>query len=128
MYWHSRSQDKEPQFPTEAARKRYHEAQEHYAHEKPRALSPIRRLAIKKMRFQGRRPILVAEARAIRDLMEKTNQPEAMNIAKGKWHCFDIPFTIVCGDMETATKIFNSVKDRSSECKERLQFSLSGGK
>jgi hypothetical protein len=60
----------------------------------------------------------------IRDFMEKTNQPEAMNIGKGKWHCFDMPFTIVCGDMETATKIFNSVKHKSSECKERLHFSL----
>lgn len=29
---------------------------------------------------------------------------------------------------EVEIKIFNSVKDRSSECKEQLQFSLSGGK
>ena len=61
----------------------------------------------------------------IREFMKKTRQEEANNIAKGKWHCFDIPFNLVCGDMETATKIFNSVKDRSSECKEQLQFSLS---
>jgi len=63
----------------------------------------------------------------IREFMNKTHQSEASNIAKGKWHCFDLPFNLVCGDMETATKIFNSVKDRSSECKEQLQFSLSGG-
>jgi len=64
----------------------------------------------------------------IREFMKNTHQPEANNIAKGKWHCFDIPFNLVCGDLETATKIFNSVKDRSSECKEKLQFSLSNGK
>ena len=61
----------------------------------------------------------------IREFMKKTHQPEANNIGKGKWHCFDIPFNLVCGDMETATKIFNSVKEKSSECKEPLQFSLS---
>lgn len=64
----------------------------------------------------------------IREFMKQTHQPEANNIAKGKWHCFDIPFNLVCGDIETATTIFNSVKDRSSECKEQLQFSLSNGK
>lgn len=64
----------------------------------------------------------------IREFMKKTHQPNASNIGKGQWHCFDIPFNLVCGDMETATKIFNSVKDRSSECKDQLQFSLSGGK
>ena len=63
----------------------------------------------------------------IREFMKQTHQAEASNIGKGKWHCFDIPFNLVCGDLETATKIFNSVKDRSSECKEQLQFSLSGG-
>ncbi|CAB4157726.1 hypothetical protein UFOVP683_42 [uncultured Caudovirales phage] len=60
----------------------------------------------------------------IRGFMEQTHQSEASNVEKGKWHCFDIPFTIVFGDMETATKIYNSVKDRSSECKVALQFSL----
>ena len=61
----------------------------------------------------------------VREFMKKNHQPNASNIEKGKWHCFDMPFNLVCGDMETATKIFNSVKDKSSECKEQLQFSLS---
>ena len=60
----------------------------------------------------------------IREFMKQTHQPNASNIGKGKWHCFDIPFNLVCGDIETATKIFNSVKEKSSECKEALQFSL----
>jgi|GEM_PF-2407600 len=63
----------------------------------------------------------------IREFMKQTHQDNASDIRKGKWHCFDIPFNLVCGDMETATKIYNSVKDRSSECKEQLQFSLSSG-
>lgn len=60
----------------------------------------------------------------IREFMKQTHQSSANNIAKGKWHCFDIPFHLVCGDIETATKIFNSVKDRSNECKENLQISI----
>lgn len=60
----------------------------------------------------------------IREFMNKNHQSETNNIAKGKWHCFDIPFHIVCGDIDTATKIYNSVKERSSQCKERLQFSV----
>ena len=64
----------------------------------------------------------------VREFMRKTHQPRAERIEKGKWHCFDIPFNLVCGDVEVAAKIFESVKDKSSECKEQLQFSLSNGK
>jgi hypothetical protein len=60
----------------------------------------------------------------IREFMRQTHQQNASNIGKGQWHCFDIPFTLVCGDMDTATKIYESVKDRSDECKEALQFSI----
>ena len=61
----------------------------------------------------------------IREFMNQSHESKASKIGYGKWHCFDIPFNIVCWDMETAKKIFNSVKDRASECKEVLQFSLS---
>lgn len=60
----------------------------------------------------------------IREFMKQTHQDSASDIKPGKWHCFDIPFNLVCGDMDIATKIFNSVKDKSSECKEQLQFSV----
>ena len=62
----------------------------------------------------------------IREFMKQSHQPNASDIAAGKWHCFDIPFHMVCGDIETATKIYESVKDRSSECKDSLRFSLNG--
>jgi len=62
----------------------------------------------------------------IKEFMKQTHQPNANDVQYGKWHCFDIPFNLVCGDIETATKIFNSVKEKSSECKSTLQFSLSG--
>ena len=62
----------------------------------------------------------------IKEFMRQTHQPEANHIQKGKWHCFDIPFHLVCGDMATATKIYDALKHKSHECKEALQFSLSG--
>ena len=61
----------------------------------------------------------------IRLFMEKNHQPNANNIQKGKWHCFDMPFNLVCGDIETARKIFESLKEKSNQCKEKLQISIS---
>lgn len=46
----------------------------------------------------------------LRDYMESRRQNEASNVRPGKWHCFDIPFLLVCGDMETATKIYEHLK------------------
>lgn len=60
----------------------------------------------------------------IRNFMKENHQEEANNIKNGKWHCFDLPFNLVCGDVETATKIYNSVKDRAKEIKEPLKFSI----
>jgi len=60
----------------------------------------------------------------IRTFMKQSHQAEASDIKKGKWHCFDMPFHIVCGDYETALKIYNDVSERSSECKTSLQISI----
>jgi hypothetical protein len=60
----------------------------------------------------------------LRDYMEPRRQEAASNVEKGKWHCFDIPFVLVCGDMETATEIYSHLKEFSSDFKEPLQISL----
>ncbi|HUW11096.1 MAG TPA: hypothetical protein VM537_15310 [Anaerolineae bacterium] len=52
-------------------RRRYGETQDNYRGVHPRDLSPLRRLAIKKIKLQGHRPDLVAEAAALRALMEE---------------------------------------------------------
>ena len=36
--------------------------------------------------------------------LRSTWQQKAEDIKEGMWHCFDIPFMLVCGDIETATK------------------------
>lgn len=60
----------------------------------------------------------------VKEWMNECRQENASNIAKGKWHCFDIPFTLVCGDVETARKIYDSVKERLPEFKEILGISV----
>ena len=37
--------------------------------------------------------------------LESFRQESANNIAVGKWHCFDMPFILVCGDEATAYRI-----------------------
>ena len=61
-----------------------------------------------------------------KELMKSTHQANANNVAKGKWHCFDIPLNIVCGDREIATKIYEGLKPFADKCKCQLQFSIQG--
>lgn len=60
----------------------------------------------------------------LKQLMKKTHQAKASNIADGKWHCFDIPFTIVCGGMPLAQAIYGHLKADSSKFAEPLRIAL----
>ena len=60
----------------------------------------------------------------LKGYMEPRRQQSASNVKLGKWHCFDIPFVLVCGGMETATEIHNHLKAFGSDFKEPLQISL----
>jgi len=59
------------------------------------------------------------------DYMNSRKQDRASNVKPGKWHCFDIPFTLVCGDRQTAKKIYEYLKPLSKNFKKPLQISLS---
>lgn len=59
------------------------------------------------------------------EYMTARQQHDASNIAAGKWHCFDIPFNLVCGDRETATEIYKHLAPLSKDFREPLQISLS---
>ena len=54
-----------------AYRKAYGETLERIKGLTPREMSPLRRFAIKKTRFQGKKPELIAESAAIRAAMSK---------------------------------------------------------
>lgn len=64
-------------------------------------------------------------SQALKDYMKDKKQDEAKNIAEGKWHCFDIPFVLVCGGMGIATDIYEHLKPMSGNFKEPLQIALS---
>lgn len=61
----------------------------------------------------------------LREYMKGRKQESAANVAAGKWHCFDIPFTLVCGDRKTAEDIFKHLSPMSKDFKEPLQIALS---
>lgn len=46
----------------------------------------------------------------------------ANDIPKGKWHCFSIPFELVCGDKETADKVASIIHSHSSNIIECFQI------
>jgi len=60
------------------------------------------------------------------EYMEPRKQENASNIKAGHWHCFDIPFAVVCGDRETATEIFKHLSPLSSQFKEVMQIAIQG--
>ena len=64
---------------------------------------------------------LSAEDRAELSVMR---QEKAEKIASGKWHCFDWPFMIVCGDKPTAEKMVKILSAYDwSKAKQALQIS-----
>jgi hypothetical protein len=58
------------------------------------------------------------------EYMSDRHQDRADNVAPGKWHCFDVPFTLVCGDMETAQAIYAHLKDQSKNFKQAMQIAI----
>lgn len=59
-----------------------------------------------------------------RDFLEKAYQPAAENVAEGKWHCFDIPFAMVCGDFDFAHEVYVLLKPYGKQMKRQLQISV----
>ena len=56
--------------------------------------------------------------------MNAAHQDKAEKIAKGKWHCFDIPFILLCGDADTAQKIYDGIKHLHKEIKQPLHICI----
>ena len=60
--------------------------------------------------------------------LNEMRQLNAEQIAKGKWHCFDLPFMIVCGDKPTAEKVVKIFSSHDlSNVYEALQVSWEKG-
>lgn len=61
---------------------------------------------------------------ALKEILKKTHQENAGSIKEGMWHCYDIPFVLVCGGLPLAQKIYDELKSQSSNFKEILEISL----
>lgn len=59
------------------------------------------------------------------DFMEPRHQPVTANVGSGQWHCYDLPFFLQCGDMETAQMIYGHLRALSGGFKEPLQIGVS---
>ena len=59
-----------------------------------------------------------------RSKLESMRQEKANNIAEGKWHCFDIPLVVVCGNMGAAIQVYEILKPYSNQMTEKLQISI----
>lgn len=55
--------------------------------------------------------------------LQNTWQQKAEYIASGKWHCFDIPFLMMCGDFETASHFRDIFFQYDLSNAERFQIS-----
>ena len=62
------------------------------------------------------------------EYMEVRHQSKAEGVLSGQWHCFDIPFTLLCGDMETAQNIYDYLKPLTNDFKQQMQISIRSSK
>ena len=58
------------------------------------------------------------------EFMDGTREHSANNVKHGQWHCFDLPFVLLCGDKGTAQKIYDQLKPFTADFKEKLQISI----
>jgi hypothetical protein len=54
-----------------------------------------------------------------------TRQERAKNIGENEWHCFDIPFMLVCGSTEFAREIFGLIGQHADDFKTPMEMSVS---
>ena len=59
-----------------------------------------------------------------RQFLIGTNQEKAENIKPDKWHCFDLPFNLVCGSREFAIKVCEILKPYSNKMITQLRISI----
>lgn len=58
------------------------------------------------------------------EYLNERRQEKACRLEKDTWHCFDIPFVLVCENMEMAQKVYDNLKDKSSQFEEVLQIAV----
>ena len=54
----------------------------------------------------------------------KQENADTSKLKKDEWHCFDLPFTMVCGSMDLAQKVYDKLKPQQSDIKTPLRISI----
>lgn len=57
--------------------------------------------------------------------LKKTYSDDATVAGKDVWHCFDIPFAIVCGSRETAENVVGILKNYAGNFTRRVAIEVS---
>lgn len=62
----------------------------------------------------------------LKEIMIKTKQESAdtSKLGTNMWHCFDIPFVLVCGSMNFAKRIYKYLEPLSAKMETSLQISI----
>jgi len=60
----------------------------------------------------------------LKEVLHKYHQAEASNIADGYWHCFDLPFVMVCGNNDLAQFVYKHLSPMNDKMTEQLQVSI----
>lgn len=58
------------------------------------------------------------------EYMSTRQQHNATGISAGMWHCFDIPFNLVCGDVDTAKEIYKHLAPLAGKFERKLEISI----
>lgn len=51
-------------------------------------------------------------------------QRKASDVEAGKWHCFDVPFCIVCRDMDTAITVYHILNKYEEQIQEPMDICI----
>ena len=60
----------------------------------------------------------------LKTVLNKYHQNKADDIKEGFWHCFDLPFTFVCGGTDLAELMVKHIKPMEEDIKTNLQVSV----
>jgi len=59
-----------------------------------------------------------------RSSFEQKHQPIANGVKEGEWHCFDLPFFLLCGDVSLAKEVFNSLLPLQSQMTGKIEIGV----
>mgnify|MGYP000856623385 CR=1 FL=1 len=76
--------------------------------------------------IEERLGIQLAEAERSELIASRQEPVNNIPIAPDAWHCFDLPFMIVCGSREMAEKLYKMLSPYGGEMTCRLQIGVDG--